>query len=240
MLNAFAPGKPEAALLASYWYLDMFLKVKDRIVYRDWVMDSGAFSAWRSGVSIDLDEYIETCKELLAKDPKLTEVYSLDVIGDWRAGMKNLEYMHSKGVFALPTYHIGEPESLLMTLARDYPKIALGGVANVRGKAKHQWIQQCFGRIWPKKVHGFAVTTETDVMAAPWHSVDSTTWVNPQKYGDWRSMWRQSATVTMGKRVRMSNKDINFRSEIDWFLQMEKRAQARWAKQMKELEELTA
>ena len=41
-----------------------------------------AFSAHNSGRTIELAAYIEICKELIATDDKLVEVYALDVIGD--------------------------------------------------------------------------------------------------------------------------------------------------------------
>jgi len=81
------------ALLISFFYLDPFLKNQHLYCYRDWAMDSGAFSAKNSGVEIDLNKYIETCKRLLAEDQTLTEVYALDVIGDWKASIKNCEIM---------------------------------------------------------------------------------------------------------------------------------------------------
>ena len=135
------------ALLVSFYYLEPFLKNRAQYGYRDWVMDSGAFSAHASGKNIDLKEYIETCKRLTETDPTLTEIFSLDVIGDWKAGVKNLEKMWEAGIPAIPCFHIGEPESLLKSLAREYPKIALGGVAMAKGGVKMEFARQCFSRI---------------------------------------------------------------------------------------------
>ncbi len=150
------------ALLVSYVFHKRFLKLRSDYVYRDWVMDSGAFSAKNSGVEIDLQEYIDTCQELLETDPKLSEVFALDVIGDWRASVKNYETMWKAGVPAIPAYHIGEPEELLLDLASAYNKIAVGGMAKLRGHTKLQFAEQCFARVWPVKVHGFGVGQERD------------------------------------------------------------------------------
>jgi hypothetical protein len=212
------------ALLVSYFYLDPFLANRHRYRYRDWVMDSGAFSAKQSGAAIDLQAYIECCQRLLATDPTLSEVYALDVIGDWRATIKNAEAMWAAGVPAIPCYHVGSPESVLKGLARDYPKIALGGAVGYR--QKDAWAAQCFARVWPKPIHGFGFGAEASIMALPWHSVDATNWeLGPCKFGRWQSFGNMS--------VRGSRQ--NLRAEVDWYLRLERRARARWRKEMAQL-----
>ena len=79
-------GKP--GLLVSFYFLKDFQKNRHRYAFRDWVMDSGAYSAHNSGAQIDLQEYIDTCRRLLAEDPMLTEVYALDVIHDPQASLR--------------------------------------------------------------------------------------------------------------------------------------------------------
>ena len=134
--------------------------------YRDWVLDSGAYSVLTSGRKIDLSEYIEVCKRLqVGRDSsKLVEVFALDVIGDPERSARNVEIMVREGVRAIPTFHFGSQWSYLEELARKYEKIALGGlVARGAGghgtrlscKMKLKWLEQCFARIWPKWIHGF-------------------------------------------------------------------------------------
>lgn len=216
------------ALLVSFFYLKAFAANKTKYRYRDWVMDSGAFSAYNSGVTIDLDAYTETCKQQLAEDPTLTEVFALDVIGDWRASEKNTRFMWDAGVPAIPTYHVGEPESVLIGLARDYPKIALGGAVGFR--QKDAWAAQCFARVWPKPIHGLGFGSEKSLMALPWHSVDATNWeIGPCKFGRWASFGNMN--------VRGSKQ--NLRAEVEWYLALERRARQRWAKQMALLADIT-
>src|SRR5262245_15573164 len=131
------PRKPGvASLLVSYYYLDRFLRGKVRFNYnfRDWVMDSGAFSAHNSGKVISLEKYIEVCLKLLAEDKQLTEVFSLDVIYNPEASVENTEKMWQAGVPAIPTFHFGEPWEFLQEMAKQYPKIALGGAVRKSNK----------------------------------------------------------------------------------------------------------
>ncbi len=215
------------ALLVSYFYLKPFLANQSQYCYRDWVMDSGAFSAHASGVAIDLDEYIACCKKLLKTDKTLTEVFALDVIGDAAASKINCEKMWAAGVPAIPCYHYGSPESALMEMAAKYPKIAIGGCARMKGGAKMEFARQCFARVWPKKIHGFGFGSEKAIMTLPFHSVDATNWeMGPCAFGNWQQFGKMS--------VRGSNQDL--RGEVAHYLAIEERARLRWRKEMKQLE----
>lgn len=227
--GAMTTAADAPALLVSYVYLPQFKKVQPGLRYRDWVLDSGAFSAFKSGTSIDLDGYIEECKTLLATDPTLTEVYALDVIGDWKATLRNTDKMWAEGVPAIPCYHLNEPQSYLKELARRFPKIALGGVAATRGKQKRAWASWCFGVVWPKKIHGFGFGSRGDLMALPFHSVDATNWeLGPCAFGNWK---------TFGKLSLRGSKQ-NLRAEVEYYLRMEREARGRWRKEMALLEDL--
>jgi hypothetical protein len=218
------------ALLVSYVYVEPFLANRSAYCYRDWVMDSGAFSAHNAGTKIDLNQYIDACLELLANDPTLTEVFALDVIGNAEASLKNTEEMVRQGVPAIPTFHIGEPEEMLIHIAKNYPKIALGGVAMERGDLKFSFCEQCFARVWPKKIHGFGMSTEQLIYGLPFHSVDATNWeIGPCAFGNWQKFGKMS--------VRGSNQDL--RSQVKHYLSIEAKARVRWRKEMELLEKLS-
>lgn len=158
------------ALLVSYYYLDKFEEHQDKYYYRDWVMDSGAFSAHSSGVVINLQDYIDCCHRLMQNDPTLTEIYALDVIGDWKGTKKNTEKMWKQGVPAIPCFHYGEPWGVLKDYCAQYPKVALGGCVGKRDKLK--FIGQCFARAWPHKFHGFGFGHEDAILGFPFHCMN--------------------------------------------------------------------
>lgn len=213
----------------SFYYLREFKLGRPRWSFRDWALDSGAYSAKHIGAVIDFREYLNECKRLQVTDPQLKEIFSLDVIGDWRASARNTEAMWKEGVKAIPCYHGGEPWSVLTGLARDYPKIALGGVSGVRGKRKLDWARECFRRVWPKKIHGFGFCSRTILMALPFHSVDATSWeMGPCKFGRWQSHGGNQLSVRGGSQ--------NLRSEVAWYLRLEAEVRARWAKDMRKLD----
>ena len=233
LAKGLAPQNDESrhpALLVSYVYLEKFMQQRARYGFTDWCMDSGAFSAFNSGATIDLVEYAETCKRMLASDSQLTEVFALDVIGDWRASEKNTQKLWALGVPAIPVYHPEEPWDVLEGLASDYPKVGIGGVATrLRGRAaKLRFYEQVFARVWPKKLHGLGLNDEAIMMRLPFHSVDAPSWeLGPCGFGMWKSL---------GGWLPIRGGQHQLRPEVEYHLRMEDRLRTRWASEMEQLE----
>ncbi len=147
----------------------------------DLFLDSGAYSAFNSGVEINLKEFIHFCR---STHDTWKAIASLDVIGNADASWENYLTMRSEGVSSLPVYHFGEPEEFLARMVEECEYIGIGGVAQLGvSEALFDWLDVCFRKYicnpdgTPKvKVHGFAVTSIRAVKRYPWHSVDSTSW----------------------------------------------------------------
>ena len=226
-VHALSVPSHRPALLCSFVYLPQFMNVRPGVLFRDWAFDSGAFSAYRQGGEIHLGDYIRKCRELTANDPQLSEVYALDVIGDWRASLRNTRLMWKAGVEAIPCYHFGEPLDVLRGLARDYPKIAFGGVARREARQKVRWALDCMAAIWPKRVHGFGFGHQGHLMAVPFHSADATTWeLRSCGFGQWKQF---------GNLPCRGPASQNLRGEVRWFLELERKLRARWRREMSEL-----
>jgi len=215
------------SLLCSYWYLDKLFANRDNLFFEDWVMDSGAFSAKNSGKDIDLQEYTECCHRLLKSDSKLNEVFALDVIGDSKASLKNCEYMWRHGVPAIPTFHYGSDYSELIQIAKQYPKIALGGAVGMVSPKRLKWARYCFSIVWksvgPTKIHGFGFGAEMLAMGCPFHSTDATTWeFGPLRFGRW---------PTFGVLPTRGGKQ-NLRAEVLTNLKLQRKVRNRWSAEM--------
>ena len=227
---SFAYPTQLPAILISYFYLKNFEKFRERMFFRNWVLDSGAFSAHTSGSRIDLQAFIAKSKLLLATDKKLVEVYALDVIGDWRASLKNTETMWASGVPAIPCFHLGEPWDVLTSLARDYPKIAIRGAARLSVKMKTTFAKQCFSRVRPKKIHGFGYGALSFLDVLPFHSVDATSWeFSPAAFGRW---------LKFGDMP--TRRCTNMRAEIVEYLAAEQKAKHVWRREMALLDAVDA
>jgi hypothetical protein len=213
------------SFLVSFFFLKNFQRISHTWKFRDWVMDSGAFSAMTAKKPIDHQKYLDTCKELLKTDPTLKEVFGLDVIkGDWRDSLKNYEEAWRQGVPAIPCWHRGEPWDVLEKLARDYPKIAIGGLigTGTTQAQKRRTIEQVFARIWPKPIHGFGLTNPGLVLEFPFHSVDASTWaLAPIAFGK----WKQFGDISVRGYVSLQ-------SQIYYYLTVEANARRRWRCEM--------
>jgi hypothetical protein len=221
--------KPRAAILVSYAYLKRFTSSRNGIYFRDWALDSGAFTAHNAGRPVQLAGYIMTCRKLMTAERRLTDIFALDVIGDWRASEENTRRMWAAGVPAIPTYHFGEPMDVLRGLARDYPKIAIGGAVGVSMSEKIAWISDVFAAVWPKKIHGLAMASKTILESAPFHSVDASTWEFAPK------VKRRYTGLADGKQMFGAPMPENIWMEARYYLELEAKVQFRWRKEMAEL-----
>jgi hypothetical protein len=144
-------------------------------------LDSGAFSAYTQGITVDIKQYCDYIK----KNIDIFEVVSvLDSIGDADKTYQNQIYMESQGVNPLPCYHYGEDEAVVEYYASNYEYITIGGMVPISSPQLRIWLDRIWGRHLtnrdgtPKvKVHGFGLTSVPLMARYPWYSVDSSAWV---------------------------------------------------------------
>lgn len=150
-------------------------------------LDSGAFSAFTKGVTIDIEEYARYIKEI---EPFLEVYANLDVIGDPQATWDNQKKMEQMGLAPLPCFHYGEDEKWLLRYLDKYEYVALGGMVPISTSNLLKWLDRIFSEyICDKsgspriKVHGFGMTSLPLMLRYPWYSVDSTSWVVTGRLG---------------------------------------------------------
>ena len=171
-----------ANFLESYHYVDSQRYVDK--MRRDGIkvfLDSGAFSAFSKGVTVDLGKYCD----YIHRNADIIEFPSvLDHIGSADGTWRNQEEMERRGTTPLPCFHYGEPVEVLQYYISKYPYITIGGMVPISTPQLKIWLD----RIWadylthddgtPKvKVHGFGLTSLPLMFRYPWYSVDSSTWV---------------------------------------------------------------
>lgn len=159
----------------------------------DLMLDSGAFSAFKHGVVIDLARYAEFLK---VNRDVLDAYINLDVIpgrpGKAASGeeveaaaeqsFKNYEWLRSEGLEPMPVFHYGEsPQWLERMLDSGAPYIGLGGTVGKPQQVRVGFFKKCFELIKKSghkvKTHGFGCTSASIMLAFPFTSVDSTSWV---------------------------------------------------------------
>lgn len=189
---------PVKSLLVSFHYKSL-LKCVDLFPQTDYLLlDSGAFSAWSAGASIDVIEYGDwlcQVKETYGKRIKRIEAINLDVITNKSDSkevlkkalddsMKNLYYLKTRGHNVLPVHHQFESYSVLEDYSKEFDFICISPNNREHTNSKRDYLDNCFSRIKAtKKTHGLAVTAEPLMMRYPWFSVDSSIVQTPYRYG---------------------------------------------------------
>jgi len=184
-------------------------------------IDSGAYSAWRKQIVIDIDEY---CDFLHKYQDKITIYAGLDVIGDSDMTMKHQRYMEDKGLKPIPTFHHGSDFGLLREIVKEYPYIALGNMVPLsRDKPQlAEWLDQVFSIIGPGiKVHGFGMTNPGFILRYPFYSVDSTTWLGG-------SMRAEVHTFQGAKGMKVTYSKMENKATLDSIKLTDDGGQKRW------------
>lgn len=208
-------------LLVSYYYLKDYVKHKDKFRPTHTMLDSGAYTAWNSGKTIDLEALTEE-----TKNPYWKESVCLDVIGNAEESLKNALEMKRLGSPADPVFHIGDPWEILQEYCKNFPKVGLSCRFGESIKTSDLWIGQCFARAWPHKFHSFGWIQEASLSKVPFHSADSSSWASgPGAYGMWRDFGHM--------RIRG---EVDLTSQIDSALRMERRLQTLWKKELAQFE----
>ena len=166
-------------------------------------VDSGAFTMWTRGNSVDVDAYIEwlnansDCIELFGQVDSIPgdrvcgasyEQVKEAAAKTWENYLYMAERVHNKSGL-LYTFHIGEPFEYLQT-ALEYvdsegnhiPYIALGGMVGKPKESRVNFLVKCFDIITKSsnpdvKVHAFGMTDWDLLEAFPFESADSTSWL---------------------------------------------------------------
>lgn len=166
--------------LVAYPYMNQ--RVIDALISRkneiDFLLDSGAFTAWKAGKPIALDDY---CKFIESLPIKPWRYFTLDVIGDPEASMKNYEIMIDRGFKPLPIFTRGENHEMLEKYYETSDVVGIGGlVGTQKNKAFVNGIMKKVGK---RKVHWLGFTSIDFIKTYKPYMCDSSSWSSGIRYG---------------------------------------------------------
>lgn len=172
---------------------------------RPLMLDSGAFSAWKTGKSTSLDEVTRHYDEIIGlargnvgqiwlinldvipgesgRDPTVTEIADAIVQSD-----RNLEILKKRfGDVVLPVFHQGEDLTRLDEVCAQAQYIGVSPRNDVAEPRRIEWSQRIHAYLARKhphvKTHGLAATGFNMFTKVPWYSVDSASWIMSAAYG---------------------------------------------------------
>jgi hypothetical protein len=147
-----------------------------RATFKSMALDCGAYSELRTGKPIDIHRFADFCHQ---HGRFYDFVASLDSIrGGVKENLDNWCFLLDRGLDVVPTYHQGEPVSVLQEYCARAPRVGLGFQRDEHNRTHDEipFLDQAFAVIPSDvKVHGWAMTNYT--ARYPFASVDSRTWL---------------------------------------------------------------
>ena len=140
------------------------------------MIDSGAFTAWRKGLSIDMSAYTDW---LLTKAPKFETAIALDVIGDADASVANWNKMRAmlQGVRLMPVWHEGDPHEHLLEYTKHAEIVGIGRIEGRRSETKTLALyDDAFNHCPTSKFHALGNCNPKTLEPYPFESFDGITW----------------------------------------------------------------
>jgi hypothetical protein len=187
------------------------------------MLDSGAFSAWKSGHEVDIDELIHE-----VKIGGWDESVALDVIGDSAGSVKNAFYMKEAGIDVIPVFHYGEDWGVLAEYCHNFAHVGLSCRFGEANNDSIRWVEQCFARHWPHCFHSFGWISEKILDRVPFDTADAATWqLAPAAYGVWKSY--NGAKLSIPSSLTTG---VRFTTEIEHYLNIQLRLEERWKKEL--------
>jgi hypothetical protein len=164
---------------------------KDKVTL---LLDSGAFTAWKRGASVDLKSYIRFCRE---HEERLYATVNLDVIpgspelpkadpeAAARGSDRNLQTMLDAGVKnVIPVFHQFEPLRYLTKMVEaGHEYIGISPSDRQPTAQRMKWMDEVYTLLSDSKgrpcvkTHAFGVTSYEVLYTYPFYTADSATWL---------------------------------------------------------------
>lgn len=186
-------------VLIAYPYLkpDVIELLHENISDIRFVLDSGAFTAWKSGNPIELDDY---CKFVESLPFTPWRYFTLDKIGDPEGTIENYELMLKRGLRPLPIFTRGEDPSVIDRFYETSDVVGIGGIVGTKGNKG--FVKGIMEHVGDRKVHWLGFTNQRYVGYYNPYMCDSSSWSGGVRYG------RLDLYMGKGKWVGLSKQDF--------------------------------
>jgi hypothetical protein len=145
----------------------------------EFLLDSGAFTAWKAGKEIDPQEYIKFIKSLPFKPWRY---FNLDKIGDPEGSFRNYRLMLDNDLNPLPVFTRGENIEMLEEYYRTSDVVAIGGLVGTKGNKS--FVKGMMEKVGDRRVHWLGFTSADFVNHYKPYMCDCSSWSYATRYGD--------------------------------------------------------
>ncbi len=167
------------------------------------LLDSGAFTAWKAGKEIKLDDY---CKFLDNLKFKPYKYFTLDVIGNPKETLNNYNEMLKRGYNPVPIFTRGEDISLLEEYYKTSDIVGIGGLVGT--KKNKQFVNGLMKRIKKRKVHWLGFTNIQYIKYYKPFMCDSSAWLTGPRYASTNLYLGNGQFAKLNKKDLFQEKDF--------------------------------
>jgi hypothetical protein len=167
-------------------YALRFKRIPNETQFNNFLLDSGGFTLRKNGESIDVGKYVYYINKY---DVKFA--FNMDT-ADLTESIENQRVLEAyTNATIIPVYHYSEwirddVRELIGEWAEKYKYISIAAIAAPNPTARSRFYEYCFSVVKDKsRIHGLAATKIDDMLNFPFYSVDSTTWINAEKFGEY-------------------------------------------------------
>lgn len=169
------------------------LPVQDRLRL---LIDSGAFTAWKSGKAIKLDDY---CRFIEALPFTPWRYFSLDMIGDPAGTLRNYELMRKRGFTPIPVFTRGEDLSVIDDYYKTSDVVGVGGLVGTPGNKG--FVNGVMKRIGKRRVHWLGFTSLPFIRAYRPYMCDTASWESGAQFATFRLYLGDGVLRVMNKNT---------------------------------------
>lgn len=189
-------------LLVAYPYVkkgvvSSLLERKDEV---NFLLDSGAFTAWKANKPIELDDY---CRFLETLPITPWRYFTLDKIGDPAGSMRNYETMLKRGFKPVPIFTRGEDPSVLNDYYKTSDVVGIGGLVGTEGNKG--FVNGIMKHVGKRKVHWLGFTGIDYIKFYKPYMCDSSSWSSGIRYGNLALYTGNGKFKLVNKKTFLSN-----------------------------------
>lgn len=177
-----------ANILQSFYYCNDFTEKTIIPNCKRFMLDSGAFTFFSQGGSIDWHSYIKKYAEFICKN-KVDLFFELDI--DSLIGYDKVLYYrdrleHLTGKQSIPVWHKSRGQAEFVKMCERYDYVAVGGIVSREiTQREYKYFPQLISIAHEHgaKIHGLGFTNLKGITQYHFDSVDSTAWVSGNRFG---------------------------------------------------------
>lgn len=184
-------------ILCAYPYMkqreiDGFVNAGDDVRF---LLDSGAFTAWKSGKPIELNDYMNFIKGLPFKPWRY---FALDKIGDAKGTLENYNIMLKNGLNPIPVFTRGEDISMIDEYYKTSDVIGIGGLVGTQGNKG--FVKGLMKVIGDRKCHWLGFNAKAFIAHYKPYSCDSSSWAAALRFASVKLYKQNGEWLHVGKK----------------------------------------